>query len=91
MVQRSREEEQKQQHIGRTENILLKRCTTEGIQNNDQKPSGKLDSSVSWNSLLSGTFLARRVFSWQLRVFEIPELKEFHEVPLSFLPDDFWP
>ena len=56
-------EEQKQQHIGETENILLKRHTTEGIRNNDQKSLGRLDSSASWNSSHSGRFLACVTYS----------------------------
>ncbi|GFV25664.1 uncharacterized protein TNCV_3851481 [Trichonephila clavipes] len=37
MGQRSREKEQKQQHIYGTENILLKGCTATGAQNYDKK------------------------------------------------------
>ncbi|GFW20277.1 hypothetical protein TNCV_1855991 [Trichonephila clavipes] len=58
MVQRSREKEQKQQHINGTENILLKSCTTARVRNYDQKSSGRPDSSAAWNSLCSRRFLA---------------------------------
>ncbi|GFY31349.1 hypothetical protein TNCV_753071 [Trichonephila clavipes] len=37
MVQRSREKEQKQQHINETENILLKSYTKTGVRNYDHK------------------------------------------------------
>ena len=44
MMHRSKEKEQKQQHINRTENILLKGCITEGIY--DQKSSENLTAAL---------------------------------------------
>ncbi|GFU94119.1 hypothetical protein TNCV_5047091 [Trichonephila clavipes] len=41
-MQKSKEKEQKQQHINETENILLKGGTTTGARNYDQKSSGSL-------------------------------------------------
>ena len=43
--QKGREKEKKQQHINRTENILLEGCT-EGVRNYDQKSTGSLDSGA---------------------------------------------
>ncbi|GFV59184.1 hypothetical protein TNCV_2339251 [Trichonephila clavipes] len=41
MVQRSREKEQKQEHINGTEKNLLEVCTTTGVRNSNQKSSGR--------------------------------------------------
>ena len=43
MVQRNREKQQKQLHINGTENILLKGCTTEHVQNYNWKLSRMFD------------------------------------------------
>ncbi|GFX35544.1 hypothetical protein TNCV_103511 [Trichonephila clavipes] len=53
MVQKGRKKEQKQ-HINGTESPLLKRCTTTGVQNCDQKTSDWPDSGVARNPLRSG-------------------------------------
>ena len=50
-------EREKQQHVIATENNLLKGFTTEGVQNYDQKQSGKFDNGVTWNSLRCERFL----------------------------------
>ncbi|GFW20567.1 hypothetical protein TNCV_1047921 [Trichonephila clavipes] len=53
MVQRSREKEQKQQHINETENILSKDYTKTGVRNYDHKSFKRPDSCTAWNSLRS--------------------------------------
>ena len=65
MVKRSRgnkqqKETEKQQYVIVTENNLFKGFTKEGVQNYDQKQSGKLDSGVAWDSSRFGRFLADR-------------------------------
>ncbi|GFV71429.1 hypothetical protein TNCV_4564131 [Trichonephila clavipes] len=52
------EKEQKQRHIKGTENILLKDCTTTGVQNYDQKSPGRPGSGGTWNSLRSARLYA---------------------------------
>ncbi|GFX59072.1 hypothetical protein TNCV_3815061 [Trichonephila clavipes] len=56
MVQRVRENEQIQQNIKGTEDILFKGCTT-GVRNYDQNSSGRPDYGTEWNSLHFGRFL----------------------------------
>ncbi|GFT27843.1 hypothetical protein TNCV_10561 [Trichonephila clavipes] len=57
MVKRSREKEQKQQHINETENILWKGCISTVVRNYDQKSTGRPIIEAARNSLLSGRFL----------------------------------
>ncbi|GFW89872.1 hypothetical protein TNCV_2425291 [Trichonephila clavipes] len=47
IVKRSREKEHKQPHIKRTENILLKGCTTTVVRNYKRKLSGRPDSGAA--------------------------------------------
>ena len=44
-------------------NIFLKACTMEGVQNFEQKSSGRLDRGAAWNSLCSGIFVTGHVSS----------------------------
>ena len=45
MVQISIEKEQKQQHMNGIDNIFVKGCTAEDVENYDQKSSGSLEAA----------------------------------------------
>ncbi|GFU61699.1 hypothetical protein TNCV_4611781 [Trichonephila clavipes] len=70
MGQRSREKEQKQQHINGLESILLKSCPKTVAGNYYQKSSGRPDSGDVCTSLRFRRFLAYTVSSRQLQIFE---------------------
>ncbi|GFV00021.1 hypothetical protein TNCV_4056941 [Trichonephila clavipes] len=71
MVQKSRENVQKQQHMNGTENILLKGCTAKGVQNYDQKSSGRPENGAAWNSFNSGSSSKR------LSLWTVPSAQSF--------------
>ena len=77
MVHKSRQRKQKQQDINGTEIILLKGCTTEGVPNYIEKSSGMLHRDAVWNSLRSRRFLACRIYSPQLQIFQTPVIESF--------------
>ncbi|GFV43667.1 transposable element Tcb1 transposase [Trichonephila clavipes] len=77
MVRRSREKEQKQQHINGTENILLNGCITAGIRNYDQK------SLVNWLFLVPVTSvegLIARIFAAAEMICDTPRILKNDEV-----------
>ena len=88
-MQRSRGKDKKQSHICSTENILSKDCTTEGVQNYDQKSFGRFNSDA-----------VPYVLEFQISVVAEEDMRnakglsdgeEFQAALVSSLPYDFVP
>ncbi|GFT32411.1 hypothetical protein TNCV_4484311 [Trichonephila clavipes] len=81
MVQGIWRKEKKQQHTVMGQKTLYYRlkivvqgqktgCTTTGVRNYCQRPSGWPKSGIAWDSLRTRRFLKCPLSSWQLQIFE---------------------
>ncbi|GFX51801.1 hypothetical protein TNCV_5015031 [Trichonephila clavipes] len=89
MVQRSREKDEKQQHINGKENIVLKFYTTAGVRKCMELFFwGHIKSLVSSFLHLRTQYVAADDIC---HARNLQKRKEFQAPSLSGLPDDFWP